>query len=110
VVPGLGRPTFTRRAKPAPNLSHQRRIVSSLRDFLRGVAHDNAALEQQRFDVAKTQLEAKIPALGAADNGGRKAMTVIARFSTKRTNTPAPNETAETTVLLGRPYRARPPS
>jgi len=46
----------------------------------RFIAHDNAALEQQLFDVAKAQLEAKLPAHGAADNGGRKAMTVIVRF------------------------------
>ena len=38
------------------------------------------ALEQQLLDVAKAQLEAKIPAHGAADNGGREAMTVMARF------------------------------
>jgi hypothetical protein len=46
----------------------------------RFIAHDNAAFEQQLFDVAKAQLEAKMPAHSAADSGGRKAMTVIERF------------------------------
>ena len=39
------------------SLSHQHRIGSSLRDFLRGVADDIAAVEQQLFDVAQAQLK-----------------------------------------------------
>ncbi|SAL64100.1 hypothetical protein AWB69_07204 [Caballeronia udeis] len=39
------------------SLSHQRRIGSSLRDFLRDVADDIAAVEQQLFDVAQAQLK-----------------------------------------------------
>lgn len=61
VVPGLRRPALTRCAKPAPNLLHQRRTVSSLRDFLRGVADDNPALEQQSFNVAQAQPKPEIP-------------------------------------------------
>jgi hypothetical protein len=62
VLPGLRRAASTRLAKPAPNLSHQHRIVSSLRDFLRGVGHNHAAFEEQFLDVAQAQLKANTSA------------------------------------------------
>ena len=57
-----------------PNLSHQHRIVSSLRDFLRGVRHGHAALEEQLVDVAQAQLEAEIPTHCATDDASRKTV------------------------------------
>jgi hypothetical protein len=62
-----------------PNLSHQHRIVSSLRDFLRGVCHDHPALEEQFLDVTQAQLKAKVPAHGTADDRTWKTVTVIKR-------------------------------
>jgi putative transposase len=55
-------------------LQHQHRIVSSLRDFLRGVRHGHAALEEQLFEVAQAQLEAEIPTHCATDNASRKTV------------------------------------
>jgi hypothetical protein len=55
-------------------LQHQHRIVSSLRDFLRGVRHGHAALEEQLFDVAQAQLEAEIPTHCATDDASRKTV------------------------------------
>jgi hypothetical protein len=60
-----------------PNLSHQHRIVSSLRDFLRGVCHDHPALEEQFLDVTQAQLKAKVPAHGTADDHTWKTVTAI---------------------------------
>ena len=71
---GLRRTAFALRAKPAPNLQHQHRIVSSLRDFLRGVRHGHAALEEQLFEVAQAQLEAEIPTHCATDDASRKTV------------------------------------
>ncbi len=56
------------------------RAVSSLRDFLRGVADGHPALEQQLFNVTKAELKPKIPARCTTDDGCRKTMTVVERF------------------------------
>jgi DDE domain len=46
----------------------------------RFIAHNNPALEQQLFDVAKAQLKPEIPANGTTDHCAWEAMTVIKRF------------------------------
>jgi hypothetical protein len=80
VLPGLRRAALARWANPAPNLSHRQRIVSSLRDFLRGVRDHDTTLKQQFLDVVQAQTEPEIPANRAADDDRREAMTVIKRF------------------------------
>ncbi len=46
----------------------------------RFVAHRDAALEQEFFDVAQVELEAKTPAYGLADDGRRKPVSTIERL------------------------------
>jgi hypothetical protein len=45
------------------------------------IADDHPALKQQLFEVAQAQLKPEVPAHRATDNGHRKAVTVIKRFS-----------------------------
>src|SRR5258707_15423704 len=80
VLPGLRRAALARWANRAPNLSHQQRIVSSLRDFLRGVRDHDTTLEQQLLEVPQAQAEPEIPTNRATDDDGREAVTVIKRF------------------------------
>lgn len=47
----------------------------------RFVADDHPAFKEQLFNVAQTQLKAKIPAYSATDDGSRKAVAVAKRFS-----------------------------
>jgi hypothetical protein len=44
------------------------------------VTFTHATLEQQFFDVAQAELEAKVPANGVADDRRRESMSVIERF------------------------------
>jgi len=46
----------------------------------RFVGHNHAALKEQFLDVAQARWKAKIPAHGATDDHGRKAMAAIKRF------------------------------
>jgi hypothetical protein len=45
-----------------------------------GVADDNAAVEQQLFDVAQAQLKVEKPAHGATDDRCREEVAVIQRL------------------------------
>lgn len=44
------------------------------------VCHDQAALEEQLFDVTQGQLEAEVATHGATDDAGWKLLTLIQRF------------------------------
>ncbi len=46
----------------------------------RFITDNDAALEHQLFNVTQAQLKPEVPAHGAADDRGRKAVTVIERF------------------------------
>jgi hypothetical protein len=43
------------------------------------MAHGPSAFEEQFLDVTKAELKSEMPARGAVDNRGRKAMTMIKR-------------------------------
>jgi hypothetical protein len=68
----LRRVAFTRRAKFAPNLSHQHLIVSYVTITLRS--------KSDMLDVAQAQLKAEIPAHGATDDAGWETVPAIERF------------------------------